>query len=99
MATVKDEIDELGKKITAEARKNALPNKNTGALDRSFSYEYAFLNDEKFNIVIFEKYYGKYLNDKTHYMDKAVAKYLNRGVEEITNVMADEFMNEIKNKL
>ena len=99
MATVKDEIDKLGKNITADAKKNALPNKKTGQLDSSFSYKYSFISDEKFNIVIFEKFYGKYLNKKTGYMDKAIEKNLDKGIESITNVMVDEFLNEISNKL
>lgn len=99
MGTVRDEVEELGKKITKDAKQGALKNKKTGALDSSFNYEYSFISDEKFNIVIFEKFYGKYLNKKTGYMDKAIEKNLDKGVESIMNVMADEFLNEISNKL
>ena len=47
---VQQELDNLGKNITADAKKNALPNKKTGALDRSFNYEYTFSsNDNPFS--------------------------------------------------
>ena len=97
--SVKNELDKLGKNITKDAKQGALKNKKTGQLDKSFSYEYSFISDEKFNIVIYEKYYGKFLNKKTGYMDKAIEKNLDKGIESITNVMADEFLNEISNKL
>jgi hypothetical protein len=99
MKTVKDELDKLGKDITADAKKNALPNKKTGQLDKSFSYDYTFINDEKFSLVINEKFYGKFLNNKTKYMDKAVEKNLTKGSDSIIDVMAGEFLNEIATKL
>ena len=92
---LRDELNELGKNITADAKKNALPNKKTGALDRSFNYEYTFSSNDKFNIVINQKYYGEYLNNKTHYMDNAIKNNLPNGVEDIINTIIGEIMNPI----
>ena len=97
--TVREELDELGRKITADAKQGALKNKKTGALDKSFSYEYSFINDNQFSLVINQKYYGKYLNNKTHYMDKAIENNISKGISSIVEVLADEFLNEITNKL
>ena len=99
MATVKQELDNLGKKITADAKKNALPNKKTGNLDKSFSYETVFLSDEKFNLVINEKFYGQFLNKKTGYMDKAIEKNIDKGIEDIINTITGEILNPIKTNL
>lgn len=103
--SVKDELDELGKNIAKDAKKNALPNKKTGKLDRSIKYDYTFISNEKFQLVINEIYYGKYLNSGhdsfkgTQYMDKAIDKNLNNGVNSITNAIVGDIMNDIKNKL
>ena len=99
MATIKQELDNLGKKITADAKKNALPNKKTGNLDKSFSYETVFLSDEKFNLVINEKFYGQFLNKKTGYMDKAIEKNIDKGIEDIINTITGEILNPIKTNL
>ena len=48
MATVKEELDILGRKITADAKRNALPNKRTGQLDKSFNYESSFISNDNF---------------------------------------------------
>ncbi len=104
MATVKDELDILGKKITADMKRLAKPHIDTGALDRSFKYESVFISDEKFNLVIYQKYYGKYLNNHMNkvgrfgpgYIDTALKNNLTKGIDSIVNVMADEFLNQIK---
>ena len=104
MATVKDELDSLGKKITADMKRLAKPHIDTGALDRSFKYESVFISDEKFNLVIYQKYYGKYLNNHMNrvgrfgpgYIDTALKNNLTNGIDSIVNVMADEFLNQIK---
>lgn len=104
MTTVKDELDILGKKITADMKRLAKPHIDTGALDRSFKYESVFISDEKFNLIIYQKYYGKYLNNHMNrvgrfgpgYIDTALKNNLTNGIDSIVNVMADEFLNQIK---
>lgn len=96
--TVKDELDIIGRKITADARKGALKNKKTGALDRSFKYENSFISNDNFQLVINEKYYGEYLNKKTKYMDKAISSNLDKGIDSIVNIIAGEILNPITQK-
>ncbi len=96
MSSIKDELDELGRKITEDAKKYALPNKKTGALDKSFKYETNFISNEKFQIVINEKYYGVYLNNKTHYMDRALKENLPKGTESIINAITGEILQSVK---
>ena len=52
MVTVKEELDLLGKNITADMKRLAKPHIDTGALDKSFKYESVFISNDKFNIVI-----------------------------------------------
>ena len=63
---VQQELNKLGKNIVKDAKAGALPNKKTGQLDRSFNYEYTFSSNDKFNIVINQKYYGEYSRDITY---------------------------------
>lgn len=93
--SIQQELDNLGKNIVKDAKAGALPNKKTGQLDRSFNYEYTFSSNDKFNIVINQKYYGEYLNNKTHYMDNAIKNNLPNGVEDIINTIIGEIMNPI----
>jgi hypothetical protein len=103
--SIKNELDKLGNNIAKDAKSNASPNKKTGALDRSFGYETSFISDEKFNVVINEKYYGKFLNSGhgsfkgTKYMDKAIQKNLDKGIEDIVNAITGEILNPIKTNL
>ena len=104
MATVKDELDLLGENITADMKRLAKPHIDTGALDRSFKYESVFISNDKFNIVIYQKYSGKYLNNHMNrvgrfgpgYIDTALKNNLTNGIDSVVNVMADEFLNQIK---
>lgn len=95
MNSISEELDNLGRKITADARKGALKNKKTGALDRSFGYDSTFISNDNFQIVIHEKHYGKYLNAKTHYMDKAIKENVDSGIESIINLITGEILNPI----
>lgn len=103
--TVKGELDELGANIVRDAKRNAKPNKKTGKLDRSFSYETTFISDNNFNIVINEKYYGKFLNSGhgsfkgTQYMDKAIKSNIDSGLESIINTIVGEILNPIKSNI
>ena len=94
---IEDELDKIGKAITNDARKGALKNKRTGALDRSFSYDYSYINNNKFTIVISEMFYGKYLNNKTKFMDKAISKNI-KNIDPIIDIMIDEMLDKIINK-
>ena len=98
MATVKEELDMLGRKITADAKRNALPNKRTGQLDKSFNYESSFISNDNFQLVINEKEYGQYLNKKTKYMDKAIKSNLDKGIDSIINIITGEILNPITQK-
>ena len=94
---IEDELDRLGKAIVNDARRLALPNKKTGTLDRSFSYDYSYINNNKFTIVISEMFYGKYLNNKTHYMDRAISQNI-KNIDTIIDIMIDEMLDKIINK-
>ena len=105
MSSVQDELNNIGKKITADAKKNALPNKKTGALDKSFKYESSFISNDNFQLVINQKYYGVYLNsgngrgfEGTHYMDRAIASNLPKGIDSIVNIIVGEILNPITQK-
>lgn len=105
MATVKDELNNLGKAIVKDAKSNVRPNKRTGALENSISFETAFIADDKFVLTINEKYYGKFLNSGTKnfkgtkYMDKAVEKNLDKGIDSIIEILTGEILNPIKSNL
>ncbi len=102
--SVKNELDKLGNNIAKDAKQNALPNKKTGALDRSIKYETTFISNDKFQIVINEKFYGQFLNSGhgsfkgTKYMDKAITKNLPKGIDNIVNTIIGDIMNPIKEK-
>lgn len=101
MSTVQDDLDNLGKSIANDAKKNALPNKKTGKLDRSIKYQTSFISNDKFQIVINEKSYGKWLNDGhgsfagTLYMDKAVKSNIDKGINNIINTITGDILNNI----
>lgn len=88
--TVNDELNRLGRQITEDARKFALPNRKTGALNNSFKFNYSYTTINKFKLNISEMYYGKYLNKKTHYMDRAIQQNLQKGIDSIVEVMLHE---------
>ena len=103
--SVQQELDNLGKNIVKDAKAGALPNKKTGALDRSFNYEYTFISNDKFNITINQKYYGVYLNSGngrgfkgTHYMDRAITSNLPKGIDDIINIISGEILHKIIEK-
>lgn len=91
MATVQDELDKLGKDIIDDAKKNAKPNKKTGKLESSLNYKTSYINDDKFTLELEEVYYGQFLNNKTGFMDNAISKNLNKGIDSIV----DTFLNNM----
>ena len=97
--TVKQELDELGKNIVRDAK--ATVPVDTGTLKNSIKYETNFISNDRFQIVIEEKYYGTYVNSGTRrqraqpYMDNAIAKNLPSGVDDIVNTIVGEILNPI----
>lgn len=95
MSSVRRELDRLGRRIIEDAKKNASKNKKTGRLERSLRYDTVVTNEDTFTLVLEEVHYGKYLNDKTEYMDRAIARNLDRGIDSIVDVQIDELLNDI----
>lgn len=100
--TVKQELEELGKAIVVDAK--ATVPVDTGALKNSLKYEYTFISNDQFNITIFEKYYGTYVNKGTSrqkaqpYLDNAVKKNLPKGIDDIINIISGEILHKIIEK-
>ena len=93
--SVQKELDRLGKNIVKDAIKLAKPNKKTGTLEKSLDYDTTIINGDKFSITIEEVHYGKYLNNKTNYMDKAIENNIESGIESIIEVQIDELLKNI----
>lgn len=93
--SVQRELDRLGRRIIEDAKSYARPNRKTGQLERSLSYDTVITNDDNFTLVLEEVYYGKFLNDKTEFMDKAINRNLDRGIDSIVDVQINELLNEI----
>lgn len=93
--SVKKELDRLGRNIIKDAKKNAAKNKKTGTLERSLNYDTVITNDDTFTLILEEVHYGKYLNNKTEYMDRAIERNLDKGIESIITVQIDELLNNI----
>lgn len=98
MSKVQKELDKLGKDLVKELKKNALPNKKTGQLDASFDYTYTYINNDKFSVIISQMFYGKYLNKKTKYYDRAVDTIVKKDIEPIIDVMIDEVLEKFLSK-
>lgn len=97
-SSVKKELDKLGKDLVKEIRKNALPNKKTGQLDASIEYQYTYINDDKFSIIITQMYYGEYLNNKTHYFDRAINRIVPKNIDDIIDVLTDSVLENLFKK-
>lgn len=95
MSGVRRELDRLGRNIIKDAKKNARPNRKTGTLDRSLNYDTVITNDDTFTLVLEEVHYGKYLNNKTEYMNRAIEKNIESGISSIIDVLIDEITEEI----
>ena len=93
--SIKNELDRLGKDIVKEARKNASKNKKTGKLDRSIDYKVDDSNLDEIKLTIEEAYYGKFLNDKTNYMDKAIESGISKHLDNIVDALIDEITEDI----
>lgn len=92
MATINRELDRLGRNIIEDAKSYARPNKKTGTLERSLSYKTSVTSDDDFTLILEEVYYGKFLNDKTNFMDRAIDKNIDRGIRDIVNVQIKELL-------
>ena len=91
---ISKELNELGKSIVADAKKLARPNKKTGKLESSIDYTV-----EGDSVSISEESYGKFLNKKTKFMNKAVDKNLDKSIDKIANSIADNIMEELTKDL
>lgn len=92
------ELDNLGGKIVRDAKRNALPNKKTGKLDRSFKASSTIDSIDSFSVTISEQHYGVYLNNKTNYMDKAINSNIDNGIDKIVDTLADDIVASIIKK-
>lgn len=93
--SIRKKLDSLGKDIVKEAKKNAKPNKKTGKLDRSIDYDVNIRSLDDLTVTIEEVHYGKYLNDKTNYMDKAISTSLDRHLDDIVDELIDDITKDI----
>lgn len=93
--SVQRELDRLGRRIIEDAKSYARPNRKTGQLERSLNYDTVLTNDDNFTLVLEEVYYGKFLNNKTEFMDKAIDRNLDRGIDSIVEVQIDELLKDI----
>lgn len=94
--SVKKELDNLGKAIVKDAIKFAKPNKKTGALEKSIDYDTTYINNDKFTLVLQEAYYGKYLDNKTGFMTRAIEKNIDAGIASIIEFQVDELLKIYK---
>lgn len=92
------ELDNLGGKIVRDAKRNALPNKKTGKLDRSFKASTEFNSIDDFSVIVSEQHYGVYLNAKTNYMDKAIKDNIDNGINKIVDELTNGIVDVIINK-
>lgn len=93
--SVQRELDRLGRRIIEDAKRLAKPNKKTGRLERSLNYDTVLTNDDNFTLVLEEVYYGKFLNNKTEFMDKAITRNLERGIDSIVDIQINELLKDI----
>lgn len=92
--SLNSELNKMGASIVKDAIKNAKPNKKTGRLERSIGYT---VNGN--TVSISEESYGKYLNNQTKFMDKAVNNNIDKGANAIANAVADDIINDLNKKL
>jgi hypothetical protein len=90
--------------IVQAAKKNSLPNRDTGKLHNSIKHKTAYLNDNKFTIEISMIDYGDYLNRGTrsnrgtHFLDKAIdSKVTAKSLGSIIDIIVDNMIT-IKSK-
>lgn len=95
MSSVQRELDRLGRRIIEDAKTYARPNKKTGRLDSSLRYDTTTTGDDRFTLILEEVYYGKYLNNKTGFMDRAIDKNINDGIDSIIDIMIDDLTGDI----
>lgn len=93
--SVQDELNKLGRDIIKDAKSYARPNKKTGTLDKSLTYNTSIINDDKFSLLLQEVYYGEFLNNKTGFMDRAIDRNIDKGIDSIVDVQIDEILNDI----
>lgn len=89
---LRDILNKIGKDIINKARKNLRKNRDTGKLERSLDYKVKGSGDH-YQIIITQLDYGKYLNDKTKYMDKAIDDSLD--LDKITDEIIDDILKDL----
>lgn len=99
--TVNQELDKLGRQIVADAKAYPVP-VDTGALKNSLKYQFQFMSENSFRLVISEMYYGKYVNDGTYkmparpYMTTAINKNVGPSIQSIVEVAIGELTDKLK---
>lgn len=99
MSKIQDELNRIGQQIVNDAKKTVPV--DTGSLRDSLKYESTFISFDKFNISIYERYYGVYVNNGTYkmkarpYLTDAVKKNLPEGIDDIINIITGELLNKI----
>lgn len=97
--SLKKELDSLGRRIIDDAKKYAAPNKDTGNLDRSLNYEVKIISMDSYTINLNEAYYGKYLNNRTEYMDKAIRRNIDRGIDDVVEEQISYILDNNNNNI
>lgn len=85
----------------------AYRNIDTGKLLTSFEHQHTYISADKFNIVIKQMYYGKYLNaynntklgTRMGHIDRAFDELLPGGIDDIVSGILQESFEGISNRL
>lgn len=96
MSLVHTELDKLGKELEKKMKEYALPNKKTGRLDKSIKYDTYSVGKERFKLEIYTMYYGKYLNGRTGFFNRAYKEViLDKGIRDIITYASREIYEDI----
>lgn len=85
------ELNRIGSDIIKDAKRLVLRNKKSGDLVRSLGYEIDIKSISDFSINISELEYGKYLNNKTKYMDKAIDDNINN-IDSLIEILLNDII-------
>lgn len=89
------ELDRFGRRLQVKMKAYALPNKDTGRLDKSILYTTSSVGREKFKLEVFSMYYGKYLNARTHFFDRAFNDTFEPAIRDMINVQSREIFEDV----
>ncbi len=103
MSDIRNDLDELGKKIVADAQ--AKVPVQTGKLKSSIESSTSVSSNDSFTLTISELSYGKFVNNGTKkmkaqpFMTKAIEENLDDGIKDITKTLTEDILSSIlKNK-